>query len=590
MDKQEFCDYRTHWSGSININEDGREVRVAGWVQTRRDHGGLIFIDLRDTTGLVQLVLDPASSAKAHALGETIRTEFVVKASGRVRRRPDGTINSALSTGEVEVLVDDIDIISRSKTPPFEIEDELEVEERTRLTYRYLDLRRRPMANNIKIRHKTVQSIRRFLEAHDFVEIETPVLTKSTPEGARDFLVPSRLMPGHFYALPQSPQLFKQILMVAGFERYYQLAKCFRDEDLRADRQLEHTQVDMEMSFVTEDEIIGLIEKMVAFVFETVLDEKIGLPFIRMDYDEAMLRYGSDKPDLRFGLEIFDVSDIVKDSDFKVFSSVIESGGVVRAICAPDSDFSRSKLDALVALVKEWGGSGLAWITLTPDEVKSPIAKFFSKAHIDAIKNRLDAGPGMTIFFIADKPGIAADIIGRLRLELGLQLDLINKNERKFLWIVNPPLVEYDEEEKRFKALHHPFTMPNAESIELMETDPLKAKAIAYDIVLNGVEVGGGSLRIHDRAIQERMFSLLNIDKEDAQAKFGFLLDAFEYGTPPHGGIAFGLDRLVMLMVNRESIRDVIAFPKTQTGSCLMTSAPDTVEDKQLKELHIRLP
>lgn len=590
MDIQDFKKYRSHWCGEIGLDMVSQETTVSGWVQSRRDHGGLIFIDLRDRSGLLQLVFDPSHSKHDHELAESMRSEFVIKANGKVRNRPEGTINENLTTGHVEVLVDSVVVVSKANTPPFEIEDDLEVEERVRLRYRYLDLRRPAMALNLMVRNNTVRAVRDFLNAHEFIEIETPVLTKSTPEGARDFLVPSRLMPGRFYALPQSPQLFKQILMVSGFERYYQLAKCFRDEDLRADRQPEHTQIDMELSFVSEDEIMGMVEKMVSHIFKTVLNVDLEIPFRRMDYDDAMLSYGSDKPDLRFGLEIADVSNIAAASELKIFATAVESGSVVRCFSAPTGDLSRSKLDSLVEQVKEWGGAGLAWITVSGSEYKSPIAKFFSDEQLKEMVKRSGASNGSTIFLIADRPKIAADIIGRLRLKIAKDLNLIDEAQHNFLWIIRPPLVEYDEEEKRFKALHHPFTMPTRESLTTMHEAPEDAKAIAYDIVLNGVEIGGGSLRIHDRTIQENMFALLGIDANEANEKFGFLLEAFEYGTPPHGGLAIGLDRLVMLMVKEESIRDVIAFPKTQTGSCMMTGAPDVVDDKQLRELKIQLP
>lgn len=590
MEIQSFTTYRTAWSNSINPDHSGREVLVAGWVQNRRDHGGLIFIDLRDRSGLVQLVCDPSHDADSHAAAEEIRSEFVIAASGKVRPRPEGTVNENLASGQIEILVDRIDILSRAKTPPFEIEDEIEVEEKTRLRYRYLDLRRPTMAANLQTRYETVKRVREFLDAHGFIEIETPVLTKSTPEGARDFLVPSRFMPGHFYALPQSPQLFKQILMVAGFERYFQFARCFRDEDLRADRQPEHTQIDLEMSFVTEDEIIGMVEKMIAFVFESVLGIKLALPMAQMTYADAMLRFGSDKPDMRFGMEIADISDIASASDFKVFADTVNSGGVVRCFFAPKAEFSRSRLDSYIDTVKEWGGAGLAWFTFSGDELKSPIAKFFTPTAIDEISRRCEREGDGSIFFIADDSRHAPEIIGRLRLEMAHELDIVPEGELHFLWIVEPPLVEYDDQEKRYKALHHPFTMPSSDSLRIMESEPENAKAIAYDLVLNGVEIGGGSLRIHDRDVQERMFALLGISKQEAETKFGFLLEAFEHGTPPHGGLAFGLDRLVMLMVGEDSIRDVIAFPKTSTGSCLMTGAPDTVDDKQLRELKIQLP
>jgi len=579
---------RTHFCGLLSRDNIGQEVRLAGWAHRRRDHGGLIFIDLRDRSGLVQLVLNPAQSKQAHAIAEKVRNEYVLAVKGKVMPRPEGTVNPNLPTGEIEVMVEEVVVLNPAKTPPFEIEDGLEIEESLRLRYRYLDLRRPEMRRNLELRHLVVKTVRDFFDQHRFLEIETPILTKSTPEGARDYLVPSRLQPGRFYALPQSPQLFKQILMVAGVERYFQIARCFRDEDLRADRQPEHTQIDLEMSFVEQDDILSLMEEMLAKVFSVALNIKLDLPFLRLPYQEAIERYGTDKPDLRFGLELVDLSDIVAGSEFKVFSETIKAGGVVKGIRVR-ADFTRSELDELTEMVKEWGASGLAWLVITEHEVKSPIAKFLSLEEEKDLIERFGAEPGDCLFLVADKQAIVAATLGALRLELAKRLNLIDKREFKFVWVTEPPLVEWDEEERRYKPLHHPFTLPTPESIELMETDPPRAKAEAYDLVLNGVEIGGGSLRIHDREIQEKMFRLLGLKREDVEEKFGFLLEAFEYGTPPHGGIAFGLDRLLMLIAGQKSIRDVIAFPKTQTASCLMSGAPDEVHEDQLKELHIKL-
>ncbi|MBI4744940.1 MAG: aspartate--tRNA ligase [Actinobacteria bacterium] len=580
---------RTHSAGDLSVKKLGAEVLLAGWVQRRRDHGNIIFIDLRDRNGIVQIVSNPTQNEAIHKIAEKVRNEFVLRVKGIVSRRPKGTENPNLLTGDIEIIISQMDILNTSETPPFEIEDNVNVDEGIRLKYRYLDLRRPEMLKNLSARYKVVKTVRNFLDKHGFIEVETPILTKSTPEGARDFLVPSRLQPGHFYALPQSPQLFKQILMVSGIEKYFQLARCFRDEDLRADRQPEHTQIDMEMSFMTQDEIISLMEEMISTVFSDVLEMEIEYPFERLDYDESMLRYGNDKPDLRFGLEIKDVSDIIANSEFKVFSNAVNSGGVVRSInVSGGSSFSRSQLDELTELAKSLGANGLAWIVLEENSLKSPIVKFLKEEEVKQINNRMEAKSGDLLLFVADKPSTAADVLGNIRLKIAERLNLIDHSQYKFIWIVNPPLVEYDDEEKRYKALHHPFTLPTEESIDLIEKDPLSAKAKAYDLVLNGVEIGGGSLRIHSKDIQQKVFKLLGITEEEMQEKFGFLLDAFEYGTPPHGGIAFGLDRLVMLLMKKKSIRDVIAFPKTETATCLMTEAPSTVSEKQLRELQIR--
>lgn len=581
---------RSHHCGELNKQYVGEEVVLAGWVQKRRDHGGLIFLDLRDRSGIVQVVFNPTLNPEAHSLAEKVRSEYVLAIKGKVGVRPEGTVNPNLKTGEVEVVAEEMEVLNSAKTPPFEIEDNLEVEESLRLKYRYLDLRRGEMLRNLVLRHNVLKVVRNFLDNQRFLEIETPTLTKSTPEGARDFLVPSRLQAGHFYALPQSPQLFKQILMVSGMERYYQIARCFRDEDLRADRQPEHTQIDIEMSFVTQEDVIGLMEEMLKAVFKETLDVDPGIPFPRLTYHTAIERYGSDKPDLRFDLELRDVSRIFGGSEFNVFRKALANEGVIKALKLEGvKEPSRSEMDELVELSKKWGAGGLIWLYVREGELKSPIAKFISETERTALISEVEARSGDLILMVADKPQVVNEALGNLRLELAARHKRIkDRSVFKFVWIVGPPLVEYDEEEKRFKALHHPFTLPTQESIALMETEPLKAKAEAYDIVLNGVEIGGGSLRIHQRPVQEKMFKLLGLGEEEVKTKFGFLLEAFEYGTPPHGGIAFGLDRLVMLMAGRKTIRDVIAFPKTQTATDLMTQAPDEVSDQQLKELHIR--
>ncbi len=580
---------RSNNCGDLKRNKVGEEVRLAGWVQTRRDHGGVIFIDLRDRSGIAQITVDPQRSPEVFAHAHAVRSEYVLTVRGLVAERPEESINPSLPTGEIEVIAKELEIINPSKTPPFEVEDDIDVDERLRLQYRYIDLRRPKMKENFVLRHRVVKSVRDFFDQHGFIEVETPCLTKSTPEGARDFLVPSRIQPGHFFALPQSPQLFKQTLMVAGIERYFQIARCFRDEDLRADRQPEHTQIDIEMSFIQQDDILSLMEEMIVRVFSLV-DVAVGRPFIPISHSEAMKKYGSDKPDLRFGLEIEDVSDLVQTCDFKVFREVVEAGGVVRGIRIPQGEsFSRKEIEEWTSYALDQGAKGLAWLVLSDNEVKSPIAKFFAEAELQDMIGRLKANPGDLIFFVADQTKTVEHVLGQLRLALAERLHLVPDNEFVFAWVVDFPMFEYDEDEQRLKAHHHPFTMPQHESIPLLDSDPLLAKAYAYDLVINGVEVGGGSLRIHDRNLQERMFRLLDIGPSQAKEKFGFLLDAFDYGAPPHGGLAFGLDRLVMLLAGCDSIRDVIAFPKTQAGTCLLTGAPDTVSDDQLKELNLRL-
>ncbi|MGI9860154.1 aspartate--tRNA ligase [Moorella naiadis] len=580
--------HRSHGCGELTAADAGREVTIMGWVHRRRDHGGLIFIDLRDRSGLVQVVCDP-EAGPAFPKAEEARNEYVIAVGGKVRLRPEGTANPKLPTGEIEVLARELRLLNRAKTPPFYIEDNIDVDETLRLRYRYLDLRRPEMRQIMHLRYRTTRAIRNFLDKHGFWEIETPMLTRSTPEGARDFLVPSRLRPGEFFALPQSPQLFKQILMVAGMERYFQIVRCFRDEDLRADRQPEFTQLDMEMSFIQREDILQLVEELMAYVFQETLGVKLELPLPRLTYREAMARYGSDKPDIRFGMEIVDVSDLVTGCGFKVFAGAVAGGGVVRGIRVPGcAGYSRRELDELTGQAAVFGAKGLAWMALTTEGVRSPIAKFFTATELESLVARLEGQTGDLLLFVADAEMTAATALGALRLEMGRRLHLFDPEELAFTWVTEFPLLEYSPEEKRYVAVHHPFTMPMEEDWPLLDSDPLRVRALAYDLVLNGVELGGGSIRIHRRDIQEKMFNLLGFTSEAARDKFGFLLDAFEYGTPPHGGIAFGLDRMLMLMSRRETIRDCIAFPKTQSGTCLMTYAPSRVAPEQLQELHLR--
>lgn len=580
---------RTHYCGELRGENAGESVVLTGWVDTRRDHGGLIFIDLRDRTGIVQVIFSPDTAPQAFEKAESVRSEYVLAVAGKVEMRPEETENPNIATGSIEVICSELKVLNSAKTPPFYIEDNIDVDENLRLRHRYLDLRRPEMQENMKLRHRGTKAIRDFLDSRGFWEIETPMLTRSTPEGARDYLVPSRVNPGKFYALPQSPQLFKQLLMVSGMDRYFQIARCFRDEDLRADRQPEFTQVDLEMSFVDVDDVLELMEEMMHWLFKETIGIEIERPFPRFTYHEAMERYGSDKPDIRFGLELVDISDIAQSCGFKVFNSVIKSGGMVKGINASGcSNFTRKEIDDLTKFAAIYKAKGLAYLVITEEGVKSPIAKFFTGDEMNTILSRFEARPGDIIFFVADKPQVVYDALGALRLHIAEILDIIPTNKYQFLWVLDFPLLEYDDESKRWVAMHHPFTSPRDEDIAMLETHPGEAKAKAYDMVLNGIEVGGGSIRIHRRDVQEKMFSVIGLDEEQARDKFGFMLDAFEYGAPPHGGIAFGLDRLLMLIANRKTIRDVIPFPKTQSATDLMVSAPDMVEKDQLRELNIK--
>ena len=583
---------RTCMCADVSEAMIGQEVTVMGWVQRRRDLGQLIFIALRDRTGLVQIAIDEnATEKELFAKAETIRSEYVLAVRGMVAARTEGNINPNMKTGKIEIIAKELRILSDSETTPFQIEDSVTVKDDLRLKYRYLDLRRPSQLNNLVLRHKVAQVMRNFLDQENFLEIETPILGKSTPEGARDYLVPSRVHPGNFYGLPQSPQLYKQLLMVSGMDRYYQIAKCFRDEDLRADRQPEFTQVDMELSFVEIEDVMDINERMMQKVFKDLMNVDIQLPLPRMTYKEAMERFGSDKPDVRFGMELKNISDVVAGTDFVVFKSALEAGGSVRAINATGcGSFPRKKIDSLVEFVKTYRAKGLAWIAINEDgSLKTQIAKFFTPEKLQEIVDAMEGKPGDLILICADQDKVVFDSLGALRLELSRMLELTRPDDFAFLWITEFPMLEWDEEAGRYVAVHHPFTAPMDEDIDLIETNPGAVRAKAYDIVLNGYELGGGSIRIHRREIQQKMFELLGFTQEDAQERFGFLLDAFKYGVPPHGGLAFGLDRIIMLMSGATSIRDVIAFPKVKDASCPMTAAPGLVEEKQLDELGIAI-
>ena len=580
---------RTHTCNDLGPDFLDRETILMGWVLRRRDHGGVIFIDLRDRWGITQIVFNPEINEAVHAKAHQLRSEWVIAVRGTVARRPAAMENHKLKTGAIEVLVHELRILNTSETPPFPLDEDIEVSDTLRLQYRYLDLRRPEIANNLVLRHQALQTVRSYLNDNSFLEIETPMLTRSTPEGARDYLVPSRVNAGKFYALPQSPQLFKQILMVAGMDRYYQIVKCFRDEDLRADRQPEFTQIDMELSFITEAEIITLVEGMIKNLFKAVRGIELQPPFAQMTYDEVMRRYGTDRPDTRFGLELVDLTETLRGCGFKVFQSAIEKGGVVKAINAKGcGGFSRKDLDDLTEFAGRFGARGMAWIKIKEDEWQSPITKFFSPEEIAAMATALDARPGDLILFGADQTRTVHQVLAELRLELARRLGLIEPGSFSFLWVTDFPLLEYDDEARRYTAVHHPFTAPREDQLDLLATDPGAVKSRAYDLVLNGSEIGGGSIRIHNPAMQQQIFEALGIDAEEAREKFGFLLRALELGAPPHGGIAFGVDRLMMLLTGSSSIRDVIAFPKTQKATCPLTDAPSPVARKQLTELHLR--
>jgi len=582
---------RTHTCGDLRESNIGENVILNGWVDTRRDLGGLIFIELRDRYGLTQIVFEPGFNEDAHNLAKHLRSEFVISAEGVVRKRPEGTENPAIATGSVDVMINKLSILNEAKTPPFQIHDSIDAGEDLRLKYRYLDLRRPSMQKNLILRHQMYQITRKYFDEKKFIEVETPVLMKSTPEGARDFLVPSRLHKGKFYALPQSPQTYKQILMVSGFDRYFQVVKCFRDEDLRADRQPEFTQIDVEMSFVDQEDIFEVVEGLMQRFFKEVWNRELTLPLPRLSFDEAMERYGSDKPDLRFDLEMKTLNHVFEKTTFKVFQDQIQKNGEITGLVAPGcGDYTRNQLDVLTDYVKKLGAGGLIWIRVKEEGLESPTMKFFTDEEQANLTSFLGAKPGDLILILTGKKYKTLGLMGMLRLEMARRLNLIDENsEPKLLWVVDFPLFEWDEETKRFYAMHHPFTSPKLEDVEYMESDPGRVKARAYDLVLNGSEVAGGSIRIHNAELQAKMFQALGISEEEAEHKFGFLMNAFKYGAPPHGGIAFGFDRLAMIFAAQHSIREVIAFPKTASGISLMDDAPSTVDEHQLKELHIRI-
>ena len=581
---------RTHTCCELGANDVGAEVVLMGWVQRRRDHGGVIFVDLRDREGITQVVFNPEVSAEVHKKAHVLRSEYVIGIRGKVEKRLEGMANPNLKTGEIEVFATELSIFNAAETPPFVIEDNVDVSENIRLKYRHIDLRRTLLQKNIISRHRAAASVRQYLNSRKFIDIETPVLTRSTPEGARDYLVPSRVNPGQFYALPQSPQIFKQLLMISGFDRYYQIVKCFRDEDLRADRQPEFTQIDMEMSFVGEDDVMDVAQGLMAMLFKDVLDIDLTIPFPRISYEDAVGRFGLDKPDIRFGMELVNISDIVENAGFKVFADAVKKGGTVKALNAKGCmHFTRKEIDDLADFVSVYRAKGLAWIKVHEDSWQSPIAKFFSEEEKQAMARRLDMQAGDLVFFVADQPKVVNEALGYLRNFLGKKLGMIKENTFSFVWVTRFPLLEYDENEKRNQALHHPFTAPLEEDYDLLEKDPLSVRSRAYDLVLNGSEIGGGSIRIHQRKLQERVFAALGMDRETYEEKFGFLLSALDSGAPPHGGIAFGFDRLVMILCGQSSIRDVIPFPKTQKAACLLTNAPSEAGKAQLDELSLRI-
>jgi len=582
---------RTHYCSDLRVEDVDREVVLMGWCKTRRDHGGVIFVDLRDYTGITQIVFKVEISESSHVLADTIRGEFVLAVKGKVAHRIEGNVNPKLPTGQIEVLIENLEILNQSLTPPYVLDDRENVDEKLRLTYRFLDLRDSTLQNNLMLRSKAMQIVRNYYTSQRFFEIETPILTKSTPEGARDYLVPSRVNPGLFYALPQSPQLFKQLLMISGYDRYMQIARCFRDEDLRGNRQPEFTQIDLELSFSEPEEIYELTEALMVQLFEQTIGVKVETPFPRMTYQQAMENYGSDAPDIRFELKLIDISDIAADCELRVFKQVVDKGGIVKAICVPGgAEFSRKDLDDLTEFAQIYGAKGMAWIKRNPDGWQSPIAKFFTDEQKQALEERVGLNEGDLVLFCADQKKVVYDALGNLRKEIAQRRGLLNDSEYRFVWVTDFPLFEYSETEKSYTSSHHPFTMPDTDDLEkYAENSPEKIRSRAYDVVLNGVEIGGGSIRIHREDIQNKVFKLLKLTEEEIESKFGFLMKALSFGAPPHGGIALGFDRLMMFLLKTNSIRDVIAFPKTQKAGCLMTDAPSVVETDQLDELHIRV-